>query len=104
LPDGVDPATAAACALVGTTAHLGLFREARLRAADTVLVIGGSGGVGSMVVQMAKAAGATVIATGGSEEKCQLARKLGADFAIDYHQESIAERTKELAPEGVNVF
>lgn len=104
LPDGVEPATAVACALVGITAHLGLFREARLRVDDTILVIGGTGGVGSMVVQMAKAAGATVIATGGTEEKCHLARKLGADFTINYHRESIAERTKELAPEGVNVF
>lgn len=104
LPDGVEPTTVAACALVGITAHLGLFREARLRADETVLVIGGTGGVGSMVVQMAKVAGATVIATGGSDEKCARCRQLGADFAINYETESIAERVKELAPDGVNVF
>lgn len=104
LPDGVEPASIAACALVGITAHLGLFREARLRADETILVIGGTGGVGSMVVQMAELAGATVIATGGSDEKCARCRQLGADFAINYKTESIAERTKELAPDGVNVF
>ncbi len=103
LPDGVQTATAAACALTGVTAHIGLFREAKLRAGETVLVIGGTGGVGSMVVQMAKAAGATVIATGGGDEKCQRCRQLGADYAIDYQSESIVDRTKELAPLGVNV-
>lgn len=104
LPDGVEPRTAAACALVGVTAHLGLFREARLRANDVILVIGGTGGVGSMVVQMAKAAGAVVIATGGGSEKAQLCRDLGADLAIDYHQEDIAESVKDFAPAGVNIF
>lgn len=104
LPDGVDAAAAAACALVGVTAHLGLFREAKLRVGETLLVIGGTGGVGSMVVQMAKAAGATVIATAGGAEKSQRARQLGADYVIDYHAESIVGRGKELAPLGVNVF
>ncbi|QEG38991.1 NADPH:quinone reductase [Roseimaritima ulvae] len=102
-PDGVESTAAAACALVGVTAHIGLTR-AKLRANDTVLVIGGSGGVGSMVIQIAKACGANVIATAGSEEKCQLAESLGADFTINYNTESITKRTKTLAPEGVNVF
>ena len=62
-PDTVSDETAAACALVGVTAHLGLFREARLRSGETLFVHGGSGGVGSMVLQMAKSAGARVIAT-----------------------------------------
>ncbi len=104
LPDGVEATAAAACALVGVTAHLGLNREAYLRADETVLVIGGTGGVGSMVVQMAKAAGAKVIATGGGEEKAQLCRELGADWAIDYQHEDIVQRVEEIIPEGVNVF
>ena len=53
-------------ALVGITAHLGLFAKARLQAGETVFVNGGAGGVGSMVVQLAKAAGAKVIATAGA--------------------------------------
>lgn len=104
LPDGVDAADAAACALVGITAHLGLYREARLQAGQTVFVRGGTGGVGSMVVQMAKASGATVIATGGSDEKVARCRELGADSAINYKTEDLAERLKELAPGGVDVF
>ncbi len=104
LPDSVSFADAAASALVGVTAHLGLFREANLHSSDTILVIGGTGGVGSMVVQMAKAAGARVITTGGTPEKCQRALQLGADIAVDYSQQSIAEAVSKAAPEGVNVF
>ncbi|MGI9472818.1 MAG: NADPH:quinone reductase [Rubripirellula sp.] len=104
LPDAVTFEEAAACALTAVTAHLGLFREARLEAGETILCIGGSGGVGSMVVQMAKACGARVITTAGSDEKCQRVLDLGADVAIQYKRESIAEVVQREAPKGVNVF
>jgi NADPH2:quinone reductase len=65
-PDGVSHEQAAAVALVGITAHLGAVRTAGLRKGETIFVNGGSGGVGSMVVQMARAIGARVIATAGS--------------------------------------
>lgn len=104
LPDSVSYADAAACALVGVTAHLGLFREANLQSGETVLVIGGTGGVGSMVVQMAKAAGARVIATGSTKEKCEQILSLGGDVAINYSAESIADAVKQSDPDGVDVF
>ncbi|TWU02348.1 NADPH:quinone reductase [Stieleria varia] len=104
IPNNVEFTTAAACALVGITAHLGLFQFAKLVANETLLVIGGTGGVGSMVVQMAKAAGATVITTAGSDEKCALATKLGADTVIHYRNQSIADAASQAAPDGVNVF
>ena len=104
LPDSVSFADAAACALVSVTAHLGLYREAMLQAGETILVIGGTGGVGSMVVQMARATGARVITTAGSDAKCQRARELGADVVINYQRESIAEVVKREAAKGVNVF
>ncbi len=104
LPDGVPAENAAACALVGVTAHLGLFREGRLRAGHTIFVRGGSGGVGSMVIQMAKAAGAMVIATGSTDEKVRLCRELGADLAINYKTEDVVQRVKEYAPNGVKLF
>jgi NADPH2:quinone reductase len=104
LPNEVSYEAGAACALVSVTAHLGLFREAMLEAGETILVIGGSGGVGSMVVQMAKATGARVIATAGSEAKCNRVRALGADVVIDYKRESISEVVKREASKGVNVF
>src|SRR5690349_15941424 len=70
-PDNVSDTQAAAAALVAITAHLGLFRDARLQAGETVFVNGGTGGVGSMVVQMSKAVGAHVITTVGSPEKAR---------------------------------
>lgn len=103
-PDEVSDEDAAASALVAVTAHLGLYREALLQAGETILVIGGCGGVGSMVVQMAKVTGARVIATAGSEAKCERARALGADVVINYKQESLAEAVHREASKGVNVF
>jgi NADPH2:quinone reductase len=94
-PDGVADEQAAAAALVGITAHLGLFGCARLRAGETVFVNGGTGGVGSMVVQMAKASGSTVVTTVGSDEKATLARELGADIVINYKTDDIAAKMKE---------
>lgn len=102
-PEGVSADAVAACALVGITAHLGLFQKAQLQAGETLFVHGGSGGVGSMVVQMAKAAGARVITTAGSDEKAALCRTLGADEVILYRSQDVAETFKSLAPQGANV-
>jgi NADPH2:quinone reductase len=104
IPDGVSDETAAACALVSLTAHLGLVREASLKASETLFVNGGTGGVGSMVVQMAKALGARVVTTAGSEEKLAKAGELGADLAINYKTDDVPARVKEFAPEGINVW
>ena len=104
LPPGVSEESAAAVALVGITAHLGLVRDARLQRGETLFINGGSGGVGSMVVQMAKALGARVVTTAGSEEGLALCRSLGADLAIHYKQEDVARRVSEFAPQGVNVW
>ncbi len=102
-PDDVEDETAAACALVGVTAHLGLFRDAQLQTGESIFVHGGTGGVGSMVVQMAKAAGARVITTGGSDEKCARCLELGADVAINYKTQDVGDAVRQFAPEGVNV-
>jgi NADPH2:quinone reductase len=103
-PDGVSDETAAACALVSLTAHLGLVRDAKLQRGETLFVNGGTGGVGSMVVQMSKAIGARVITTAGSDEKVGLCRELGADVAINYKTEDVPAQIKEVAPGGVNVW
>jgi len=104
LPENVSDETVAASALVGITAHLGLFRQADIKPGKTIFVNGGSGGVGSMVVQMAKIAGAKVIATAGSDEKCAALRELGADAAVNYKTADIAAAVKEFAPAGVNIY
>jgi NADPH:quinone reductase len=103
-PENVDDQTVAASALVGVTAHLGLFRDARLRPGETLFVHGGTGGVGSMVVQMAKAAGARVITTGGSAEKVARCLELGADAAVNYKTDDVGAAVAAFAPDGLNVF
>lgn len=102
-PDNVSDETAAASALVGITAHLGLVQHAQLQPGETIFVHGGTGGVGSMVVQMAKIIGARVITTGATDAKCHAARELGADLAINYQALSVADEVKKFAPQGVNV-
>jgi len=103
-PPGVSDRDAAAIALVGITAHLGLFRTANLRRGETLFVLGGSGGVGSAVVQMAKAVGASVATTAGSEPKAEICRQLGADAVIRYRTEDIDEAVQRFAPGGVHVW
>ena len=103
-PAGVSDDAVAASALVGITAHLGLFREGKLKKGETLFVNGGTGGVGSMVVQMAKAAGARVVATAGSAEKCAALKTLGADAAINYKTDDILAAVKAFSAEGVNIY
>lgn len=103
-PEGVSDEACAAGALVGITAHLGLFMNAGLKSGETLFVNGGSGGVGSAVVQLAKAAGARVITTGGNADKVKACEELGADLALDYHLPDLDERIRQFAPDGVNVW
>ncbi len=104
-PSGVSDIQAASAALVGITAHLGLFRDAHLQAGETVFVNGGTGGVGSMVVQMTKAIGGKVITTVGSAEKAEQCRRWGADCVLNYNTDDVPARIKEFtAGKGVNVW
>ena len=104
-PAGVDDAQAAAAALTGITAHLGLFRCAHLKSGETVFVNGGTGGVGSMVVQMAKAVGARAVTTVGSAEKAELCRRWGAELVLNYKTDDVPTRVKEFTrDQGVNVW
>jgi NADPH2:quinone reductase len=96
-PEKESSAEAAAGALVGLTAHLGLFLHAGLRPAETLFVNGGTGGVGSAVVQFAKAHGARVITTAGTPQKREHCRKLGADVVLDYRSATIDDEIREAA-------
>ncbi len=104
IPANISDEDAAAIALVGITAHLGLVRDAKLRSGEILFANGGSGGVGSTVVQMAKSIGARVITTAGSDRKVEACRQLGADLAINYRNQDIVAEVKKFAPEGVNVW
>jgi NADPH2:quinone reductase len=99
-------AQAAAGALTGITAHLGLFLHAGVRESELVFVNGGTGGVGSAVVQFAKAAGARVIATVGSDTKRQQCAALGADLVLDYHSPALDEEIRAFAASngGIDVW
>lgn len=105
-PDDRSDACAAAGALVGITAHLGLFFHAGLKAGEIVFVNGGTGGVGNVVVQLAKAAGAKVITTVGSKEKQQIAEGLGADLALDYHSPTLDDDIRKFAAQnnGIQIW
>lgn len=103
-PENVTDQQAAAVSLVGITAHLGLVREAHLQAGETLFVNGGSGGVGSMVVQLARLLGARVITTAGTAEKAKVCRLYGADEVLNYKTDDVAAGVKKFAPEGVDVW
>ena len=103
-PASVSDRDAAAMALVGITAHLGLFERGGLKSGEVVYVPGGSGGVGSMVIQMAKAAGARVATSAGSPEKIKLCSELGADLAINYKTEDVPAKLREFSTEGIDIW
>ncbi|WP_428307003.1 NADPH:quinone reductase [Lacipirellula sp.] len=102
-PAHVSDEQAAALALVGITSHLGLVEHAQLQPGETVLVNGGSGGVGSTVIQMARAIGATVIATTSGAEKMEYCRTLGANHVFDYRHDDVPKHVAELTG-GVDVW
>jgi NADPH2:quinone reductase len=95
-PANVADEDAAAVALTGITAHLGLHLHGNLQAGEIVFVNGGTGGVGSAVVQLAIAAGATVITTVGSAEKVAIATDLGAEHVLNYRDVDVTEALQEL--------
>ncbi len=103
-PEGVSDEDVVAVSLTGITAHLGLIRDAKLKAREILFVNGGSGGVGSCVVQMVKALGGRVITTAGSAEKVEACRQMGADLAINYKTADVDAEIRKFAPEGVNVW
>lgn len=89
-PPSLSHEEAAAVPLAGGTAYEAIVRRLALRVGETVLIHGGAGGVGSFAVQIAKAAGARVLATAGSDNQ-EILKELGADVAIDYSSQIVAE-------------
>jgi NADPH2:quinone reductase len=100
----LSDAEAASMALVGITAHLGLFDRGHLKPHEAVYVSGGGGGVGSMVIQMAKATGARVATTAGHEQTLELCRSLGADLVLNYKTDDVPARLREWSGEGIDVW
>ena len=103
-PKGYDAIRAAALPETYFTVWANLFGHGRLQAGETVLIHGGTSGIGVTAIQLGKAFGATVYATAGSQAKCEACLDLGADGAIDYRAEDFAERIKALTGgKGVDV-
>ena len=104
IPDGIDDKTAAASCLKGLTAYYLLRRTFRVEPGHTILFHAAAGGVGQIACQWAKALGATVIGTVGSDEKVALARNNGCDHVINYRSEDFVARVKEITGgKGVDV-
>lgn len=105
LPAGLNPELAAASMLQGRTAYAMSFHAYPIKPSDRVLVHAAAGGVGLMLTQMAKMAGAYVFATVGSDEKCEAAQEAGADVVINYSRDDFAEViNQETSAEGVNAI
>ncbi|WP_329453848.1 medium chain dehydrogenase/reductase family protein [Streptomyces sp. NBC_01497] len=100
VPDGIGPDEAETLIVNGLTAYQMVHRSAKVRAGQTVLITGAAGGVGSVLVQLARDAGARVIGTAGARHHEAL-RALGAE-PIDYRDPKLAARVRELAPDGVD--
>jgi len=96
IPDGEDFATAAAAMLQGMTAHYLTHSTYQLKAGDRCLIHAASGGVGLLLVQMAKMLGAHVIGTVGNEEKARMAKDAGADEVVIYSKEDFVPRAKDM--------
>src|SRR4030095_610277 len=104
-PKGYDAVRAAAIPETFFTVWTNVFARGRLKAGESFLVHGGSSGIGTTAIQLAKAFGARVFATAGGAEKCAACRKLGAEVAIDYRTEDFAEAVaKATDGRGVDVI
>ncbi|MFM7005189.1 MAG: NADPH:quinone oxidoreductase family protein [Limnohabitans sp.] len=96
LPAGFPAVDAAAFIMIYATSHHALMDRAGLKAGETVLILGAAGGVGTAAIQIAKAAGARVIAAASTDEKCALCKSLGADEIINYTTQNMREVLKTL--------
>lgn len=94
-PTSVSLAEAAAFPETACTVYSNVFQGARLARGETLLVHGGGSGIGTMAIQLAKHAGATVAVTAGSEEKLAACRELGADILINYREDDFVKRIRE---------
>ncbi len=103
-PNGYDAVRAAALPETFFTVWANLFQMAGLTEGESVLIHGGSSGIGTTAIQLARVFGATVYTTAGSKEKCEACEKLGAKRAVNYKEEDFAEVIKAETEHGVDVI
>ena len=97
VPKGFSMVEAAALPETFMTVWHNVFQRGALKSGETILIHGGSSGIGTAAIMLAKAFGAKVIVTAGSPQKCEACKKLGADFAIDYKTHDFVAATKEAS-------
>ncbi len=99
LPPEFDMVDAAAFIMIYATSWHALMDRAALKAGETVLVLGAAGGVGTSAIQIAKAAGARVIAAASTDEKCRLCQEIGADATINYSEHGLPQAFRDAVKE-----
>ena len=102
IPRGVDPKAAGALGADGITALRGLDDQLGLKAGQSLMIFGASGGIGHLAVQLAKRMSARVLAVASRQDGVDLVRRLGADAAIDGRTEDVAQAARAFAPEGLD--
>lgn len=93
-----------ALGMPGLTAYHGLHEVGEMKAGDTVVISAAAGAVGSVAGQIAKAKGCTVVGIAGGPDKCAWLKEIGFDEAIDYKNENVLKRLREVAPKGIDVY
>lgn len=104
IPKAVDLVRAGGLMENLCTVWVSLFDHGGLKPGKSVLIHGGTGGIGVMAIQLAAAIGARVFATAGSDDKCRACKQLGAEWAINYRREDFAQIVREAMPQGVDVI
>jgi NADPH:quinone reductase len=105
VPEGLSDVQAASLPETFFTVGSNVFDRARLQSGESILIQGGTSGIGVTAIQLAKAAGAQVIATAGSDDKCAACIELGADHAINYKTQDFVEEVKRITVgQGVDVI
>ena len=105
IPSGLDMIEAAALPETFFTVWTNLFQRGKLKSGETVLIHGGTSGIGTTATMLAKAFGAVILTTAGSEEKCRACVALGADFAINYRMQDFVEEVRKFTDgKGVDVI
>ena len=104
LPDSVSFEDAVACSIAGLTAYHGIKTVGELQNGQSFFIWGGSGGLGTLAIQIAKHLGATVYATGGSDEKVEIMKELGADYAFNRLTVDVPAEIRKTAPIGLDLI
>jgi len=102
-PDKLTMEEAGGVPLTGLTAYQSLFDAGKLKGGETILILGASGGVGSLAIQLANWKGATVIGVAGSSNQDYM-KDLGADYTIDYSKGDVGEAVDTIAPDGIDMI